>query len=203
MSQYNVQAGRYKVKVYFFTSDDGKHYEGEYKLEKEFTLTFINRLLGLAGVESTDETRIINKTTGTNLTGEQGLDILVTVGAPTNESNIRVELYKRTPTYNVEEDGTMTYTGTGYTQVDIKDYLQGNWLTPEECIGQNLVTTEGTKEYVILPKEDYTEPVDKREVTFDNEIIKGISTGEYKLIFKAYHENTLVQAVRKTFVVAE
>ena len=36
-------------------------------------------------------------------------------------------------------------------------------------------------------------------VEFKKLIKEGISTGEYKLVFKAYYNNTLIQEIRKTF----
>ena len=185
-----------------FTSDDGLHYGSETTVVKEFNITFINRLLGLAGVESTNDSRIINKTTGLNLEGNSGIDLTVKVGSPTNDTNIRVELYKRNPTYTVTEDEfgntVKTYTGTQYTQVDLAQYLDGTWETPED---QGLVTAEGCTEYMVMPKETFGTVVDLKTVEFEKAIKEGISTGEYKLVFKAYYDNTLIQTVRKTFIV--
>ena len=64
-----------------------------------------------------------------------------------------------------------------------------------------LVTSEGATEYVIMPKDSSL--VDEKTIEFNKEIKEGISTGEYKLVFKTYSENTLVQSIRKTFVVTE
>ena len=198
LTQYNVQAGKYSVKVYFFTSDDGLYYGEGTVLEKEFYITFINKLIGTVGLETNDKSRIINKTTGTNFDGSQGLEMSVKVNIPTSDINIRAELYKRNTTYELAEDGTMTYTGTQYTKVDLKDILDGDWKTPEDY---GLVTSEGTTEYVIMPKDSSS--VDERTIEFNKEIKEGISTGEYKLVFKTYSENALVQSIRKTFVVTE
>ena len=38
-------------------------------------------------------------------------------------------------------------------------------------------------------------------IAFDKAIKKGINTGEYKLVFKAYYNNTLIQTIRKTFII--
>ena len=38
-------------------------------------------------------------------------------------------------------------------------------------------------------------------IDFEKAIKEGISTGEYKLVFKAYYNNTLIQTIRKTFIV--
>ena len=106
----------------------------------------------MAGLESVDGSRIINKTTRMNLVEGDGLDLTVSVGSPTNETNIRVELYKRKATYTTEEDGTNTYNPIEYTKVDLKDYLESidgtEWKTPEDSTGQGLVTAEGCKEYI-------------------------------------------------------
>ena len=208
LSQSSVPAGQYIAKIYFFASDDGSYYGEEVKQEQEIYITFINKLLGLAGVESVDGSRIINKDTGLNLDGGDGLDLTVRVGSPTDETNIRVELYKRNDTYTTAEDGTNTYNGISYTPVDLKDYLENldgtEWQTPEDYEGQGLVTTEGTKEYVIMEKKEHETPTEGENIEtidFKKAIKEGISTGEYKLVFKAYYQNTLIQTIRKSFIV--
>ena len=82
--------------------------------------------------------------------------------------------------------------------------MKGDWKAPEDCTDQGLVTTEGTKEYVIMDKQSHETSGENSVETIDfgKEIKEGISTGEYKLVFKAYYNNTLVQTIRKTFIVA-
>ena len=213
LSQNSVPAGVYIAKIYFFASDDGSYYGGEVKQEQEIYITFINKLLGLAGVESVDGSRIINKNTRKNLDGGDGLDLTVSVGSPTDETNIRVELYKRNDTYTTseeEETGTNTYTynGISYTQVDLKDYLENldgtEWQTPEDYEGQGLETADGCKEYVIMEKKHHETPTEGENIEtidFETAIKEGISTGEYKLVIKAYYQNTLIQTIRKSFIV--
>ena len=203
LSQYNVPAGVYKARIYFFSSDDGLHYDEDKILVKEVKITFINKLLGLVGIDCTNDSRIINKATGLNLEGNSGLDITATVGSPSEYTNIRVELYKRNPTYTVTEGdsdtgSTETYNGTQYTQVDLKDYLDGNWETPED---QGLVSENGSIEYMFMSKETYDQPVDSKTLEFKKAIKQDISTGEYKLLFKTYSDNALIQTITKTFVV--
>ena len=206
LSQSNVPAGQYIAKIYFFASDDGEYYRGEVSEEKEIYITFINKNLSSAGLgfELEDSSRIINKETRLNLAGGKGLDLKVKVGTPSDQTNIRVELYKRNSTYTTAEDGTTSYSGISYTEVDLKDYLKGDWKAPEDCTDQGLVTTEGTKEYVIMDKQSHETSGENSVETIDfgKEIKEGISTGEYKLVFKAYYNNTLVQTIRKTFIVA-
>ena len=93
-----------------------------------------------------------------------------------------------------------TYNGTQYTKVDLSQYLEGTWETPES---QGLVTPDGCTEYMVMPKETYDTVVDLKTVAFAKAIRDGISTGEYKLVFKAYYDNTLIQTVRKTFIVTQ
>ena len=201
LTQYNVPAGNYVAKVYFFTSDDGKYYGGETKIVKEFYITFINKTVGLVGIEAIDGSRILNKATRNNLEGNQNVDIKVRVGAPSSGTNVRVELYKRNATYTENEDGTKTYTGTEYTPVDLKTVLDGDWKTPEEA---GMSNTEGaTTEYVIMEKRNYATPVDEEIVQFENTLKENVSTGEYKLVFKACFDDAIIQTVRKTFIVTD
>ena len=201
LTQYNVPAGNYVAKVYFFTSDDGKYYGGETKIVKEFYIAFINKIVGLVGIEAIDGSRILNKATRNNLEGNQNVDIKVRVGAPSSGTNVRVELYKRNATYTENEDGTKTYTGTEYTPVDLKTVLDGDWKTPEEA---GMSNTEGaTTEYVIMEKRNYATPVDEEIVQFENTLKENVSTGEYKLVFKACFDDAIIQTVRKTFIVTD
>ena len=208
MSQSSVPAGQYIAKIYFFASDDGEYFGGEVTEVRELYITFINRKLGLAGLESVDGSRIINKETRVNLDGGDGLDLTVKIGSPTNDTNIRVELYKRNATYTTAEDGTTSYNGISYTKVDLKDYLQDlngeEWKTPEDYTGQDLITADGCKEYMVMEKKSHQAPSQGEnieEIAFKKAIKEGIGTGEYKLVFKAYYENTVIQTIRKTFIV--
>ena len=205
ITQANVTPGAYKAQVMLYTADDGKYYGTETELEPlEFNVTFISRLAGLLGVEAKDRdesSRIINQSTGLNLVAgnklNNAIDMVIGVNSPTNETNIRVELYKRNKTYTDLTDET-TYTGTNYTLVDIKDYLQGTWETPETY---GLTTPTGNKEYIVSPQKNYETPVNLETITFQKAIVRGISTGEYKLVFKAYSDDTLLQTFSKTFMV--
>ena len=208
MSQSSVPAGQYIAKIYFFASDNGEYFGGEVTEVKELYITFINKKLGLAGLESVDGSRIINKDTCVNLDGGNGLDLTVKIGSPTNDTNIRVELYKRNATYTTAEDGTTTYNGISYTPVDLKDYLKDlkgeEWKTPEDYDGQDLITADGCKEYMVMEKKSHQAPSQGENIEtidFEKAINEGISTGEYKLVFKAYYNNTLIQTIRKTFIV--
>ena len=197
ITQANVSPGRYTAQVHFFTSDDGKYYSTIPAVEKEFNITFVSKLLGLVGVDAQEDSRIINKTTGLNLQGNSGVDMTISIGDPTNETNIRVELYKRNPTYTDITDET-TYTGTSYTLVDISQYLDGTWETPET---HGLISTTDSKEYIVSPRKTYNSTVELETIDFEKALKSNITTGEYKLIFKAYNDNTLVQTVKKTFIV--
>ena len=78
------------------------------------------------------------------------------------------------------------------------------WKTPEDFEGQDLVTADGCKEYVIMEKKEHppvTEGENVESIDFETAIKEGISTGEYKLVFKAYYNNTLIQTIRKSFIV--
>ena len=216
LTQSNVTPGLYTAKVYFFTSDDGQYYGDEINIydgvqyyndatsiHKEFYITFISRILGLAGVEATDDSRIISKSTGLNLEAtsdadkNKAVDMTVSISQPTSASNIRVELYKRNTTYTIDEEDNATYNGINYTLVDIAQYLDGTWEKPA-IYG---LTAGSSYEYMFKNKETYAEIPELQYIEFERAIKSGISTGEYKVEFKVYHEDTLVQTIKKTFIV--
>ena len=67
-----------------------------------------------------------------------------------------------------------------------------------------MVTAEGSKEYIIMDKKSHSASDDGENIEtidFANAIKDGITTGEYKIVFKAYYNNTLVQTLKKTFIV--
>jgi len=203
ITQANVPSGVYTVQVKLITADDGKYYGTVPEIQKTFNITFVNKMAGLVGVQSAYDARIINKSTGVNLVENadepKAVDMTIKVGAPTSETNIRVALYKRMPTYTSLTDET-TYTSTTYELVDITQYLEGaeEWKTAEQ---NGLITTAGSKEYMVLPMQTYGNDVQVIDVEFEKALKEGISTGEYKLVFKVYNKNTLVQELRKTFIV--
>ena len=95
------------------------------------------------------------------------------------------------------EDET-TYTGTSYTLVDISQYLDGTWEKPET---HGLTSAADSKEYIVSPRKTYGSTVELETIDFEKALKQNITTGEYKLVFKAYSDNTLVQTVKKTFIV--
>ena len=201
INQNSAETGTYTVKVYFFASDDGKYIGNEENVQKEFYLTFDNKESGLIAIEATDESRIISQATGLNLEGNSGIDMNITVGDPTSQTNVRVELYKRDQTYIDPYDET-TYTGTQYTLVDIKDYLEGTWQTPEEADNE-LVSETDSKEYILLPRQDYEASEELITIDLARALKADVGSGEYKVVIKLYEDNTLVETVRKTFIVVK
>ena len=216
-----VPAGEYKVNIYFFASDDGEHYGPQTEHEDEktyygietalvqtFNVTIINKSSGLIGIENgdTDEERvtenngrIVSKGTGKNLNDDIGVDMTVNVGDPTASTNVRVELYKRQPTYTNVNDET-TYTGTTYSEIlDISQYLK-------ETSGDAIEVEDGSTEYVLAPEGTFT-PTEGatdiviRTLEFNKALTNLVETGEYKLVFKLYQGDTLLQTVSKTFIV--
>lgn len=199
MTQNDVARGQYKVKLYFFTSDDGQHYGNEDKITKEFYITFINSRLGLIAIEADPNSRIISKSTGKNLDEENGVNMDIKIGDPTENTNIRVELYKRNTTFTGVNTNTPSYTGTEYTSVDIQNYLDG--------ISGTKTTYGDGNEYVLIPSGTYEVEVWEKTIEFQKALksigSSGISTGEYKLVFRSYQDDVLVQSATKTFIVSE
>ena len=119
-----------------------------------------------------------------------------------NKNNVMAAWYYQawTALRKYEGNDENTYTGTSYTLVDIKDYLQGSWETPET---HELTSAAGSKEYIVSARKTYVTAVQLETIEFEKAIKEGISTGEYKLVFKAYSDDTLVQTIDKTFIVTK
>ena len=194
----DIASGNCTVNIYFFASDNGKHIGNEQNVVKTFNTIFETKKTTAIKIEATDDSRVINKETKLNLAGNSGIDMTVTAVDPTRASNIRVQLYKRNQTYTdpYNED---TYTGTEYTQVDIKYYLEGTWKTPEQS--DSGLVTDGNYQYIILSRKSY--PLATETINLKNAIKDNIATGEYKLVVKLYNDNTLVETVRKTFIITK
>ncbi len=198
IDEQDIASGNCTVNIYFFASDNGKHMGNEENISKQFNITFgEEQEIGIK-VEATNESRVINQETGLNLEGNSGIDMKITVEKPITESNIRVELYKRDETYTDVNDES-TYTGTSYTLVDLKDYLDGTWKTPEQS--DSLLKSDGNYQYVIMSRKIHTSLTEI--IDLKNAIKENIATGEYKLVIKLYERNTLVETLRKTFIITK
>ena len=198
IDEQDIASGNCTVNIYFFASDNGKHMGNEENINKQFNITFgEEQEIGIK-VEATNESRVINQETRLNLEGNSGIDMKITVEKPITESNIRVELYKRDETYTDVNDES-TYTGTSYTLVDLKDYLDGTWKTPEQS--DSLLKSDGNYQYVIMSRKIHTSLTET--IDLKNAIKANIATGEYKLVIKLYERNTLVETLRKTFIITK
>ena len=198
IDEQDITSGNCTVNIYFFASDNGKHMGNEENINKQFNITFgEEQEIGIK-VEATNESRVINQETRLNLEGNSGIDMKITVEKPITESNIRVELYKRDETYTDVNDES-TYTGTSYTLVDLKDYLDGTWKTPEQS--DSLLKSDGNYQYVIMSRKIHTSLTEI--IDLKNAIKENIATGEYKLVIKLYERNTLVETLRKTFIITK
>ena len=109
---------------------------------------------------------------------------------------------------DVEEDLRKKLKLDGFTidDEDLINKFDSSYENSEVIKGMS-VTSKGFSRYAKLVSSENIEKisslVDEKTIEFNKEIKEGISTGEYKLVFKTYSENTLVQSIRKTFVVTE
>ena len=55
---------------------------------------------------------------------------------------------------------------------------------------------------MVMNKKTYPTPHDIITLEFEKAVMSGIDTGEYKLVFKVYSNDTLVGTAKKTFIVA-
>lgn len=184
-----------KINISYFYSENGQYYsndmryvtEGQNKnvVKNSINIRFTKEHTGLDIICNNNETRIISSNTGKNLAGGDGLEMTVKAMLNSNSNEvITVKLYKRSPTY--DDNGNRKIE---YTEVDINNYLDGTWISKY-----------ANNEYTILSENTSNNNLNKN-ITFNNAIKQGISTGEYKLEFTTYNNAECIHKAEKTFVV--
>lgn len=192
-----VQTGTYKLRMYYFYSDDGKYFSDESLIKgpSEFELKFVNTYEIGINVAQDNRNRIIKleKNKLTDLAGtEDQLNMNIVLSGVKSSYTLRAEMYRRNTTYKDNK-----YENIGYSLVDLQDY------TTEELL--QVTNTSTSKEYQLLaqiPTEEYiynfTMPIKKADSANNP-----IPDGEYKLVFKLYFENQCIQETSKTFVITQ
>ncbi len=204
-SQNGLDTGKYIMKVYFFSSDDGKYYTTATKpvLEKEFYISAISKNLGFK-VDVEDTNRIFSSSTTTDLDKNESLDMTLKFNEMIPNANIRLSLYKRDATYTQDEEGEYTVynKNVSYSLKDLGQYFDESLEKPE----QQGLKSANSYEYIVqtnLNSLEKSREDNLYHVDFLEKIKEGISTGEYKLQFTIYSKDTPIETIEKTFVVIE
>lgn len=193
LKQKSVEDGTQGViRISYFASEDGEYYSDDitYIVDKnlvqnDIDVEFEGTDTGIDVIVTDGATRIIKSETGENLAGGNGLDMTINMALdPNSNEKLVVKLFKRNATFDASNNHTITYTA-----VNLKNYLAGEW------------TQYKTNEYTLLSVNNTGTDNLSRTFEFKKQIKTGISTGEYRLEFYIYKDNTIVQKAYKTFIV--
>lgn len=156
--------GDYKIVIESFGSSDGIYYGLTASDSIELDIRIINSSYGLKVITS-DESKIVDKETGTIEGGSNLLLSTVQYSSSLADPNITVSLYRRT--YNDVYD-------MEYEQVDLQDY-----------VSNALTITDKEKEYLA-----FNSPISSQNYLLN--LKSDLMTGTYKLVFKLYDGDVYV-----------
>lgn len=168
-----IATGSYTIRVDSFGSPDGIYYGLTPSDSVDVPISIINSSYGLK-VYSDDKSKVVDKTTGNTLNGNNSMiDNIQYVSGLTNP-NIAVSIYRR--------DYSSIYSQE-YTLVDLANYVSGT-----------LTATPREKEYVVSANPAAT-------FTSFFSMKPNLTTGTYKLVFKLYDSNNYIGEAYEYFVI--
>ncbi len=169
----DLPAGEYKIRYTLFASDDGLHNSiYENSVTQEFTVYVVNSDNSIV-VDCDDEYKIVDGETGLNMKNNTTNIYHVKYLASLNNPNFRVELFKR----NVDNAST-----TGFTSV------------PFRTLFSNAFPRAAGNE-VYLDMNGLTER------NFDFNFQTELTSGTYRLVFKLYDNDQLIDTEIKYIIV--
>ena len=189
----NLYSGKYKVRIATYTSEDGIYPNNQLNIDKEYYLYVINDTSGFK-VDMNNLNRIYKISEGNNLEKQQEIKANIKIQDVVENTNLRISLYKRNPTYD-----NNNYAGINYTIVDYKQYFNNNYNRPED---EQLISSN-TYEYIVANKTKFDISQRENIINYLDKLKNGISTGEYKLEFKLFVKDTFIQSIEKTFLIVE
>ncbi len=166
-----LPAGRYTMKVSLFASSDGLHNSSDLEeVVKEIELTVVGDQ-NLIVVDTEDESKLIIGETGLNMNNSKVEKFSITYDSVLKDPNIRVALYKR---------DTSSPDSILYNEVDINMLFTDSFTEPTSTY-----IKQSDYEYMIS-----TSPKELTELTYN--LQDELQSGTYKLVFKLYNENELI-----------
>ena len=149
-------------------------------------------------VQIDDENRLIDSETGQtykSIYGNENADNQLPINIKANDvltnSSIKVSLYKRNTTYNLNSDGELEYTDVSYSQVDLQDYVStdlGISENNEYLVTNNVLEDDGTE---------------NTNMEFLLDLNNNLQSGGYKLQFKLYYNDICLNTIDKYFVITD
>lgn len=168
-----LATGTYKIKIEAFGSPDGVYYGTEDTDVTEHEIIIINGTYGLK-VTTDDNSKIVDKTTGKTLHGNNSLITNVEYSSALSNPRIMMELQRR--------DYTTEYSFE-YIKVDLADYLTNR-------------LTAGVKELEYLAIDG---PAQTNQLFLM--LKENLTTGTYKIVFKLYDENNYIGEDYEYFII--
>lgn len=177
----NATPGIYTAKFTLFASSDGLHnsYLLQYA-EKEVSLTFVNSDNAIE-VITNDKMKIISGETSKNEQNTTSNRYQITINQKLNNPNVRVSLYKR---------AIDTKTSKEYQEVSLNQVFSNGFVTPESLA----LTRSSEHERMISNAPPPT-------VTLDLNLKQSLVSGTYKLLFKLYDKNQLIEEDQEYLII--
>ena len=169
----NLPPGSYTVRYTLFASEDGLH-NSDYKnsIYQEFNVVVVSSSSYITS-ECNDNTKLVYGETGLNNGNSKINTYNVKYVADLNNPNFRVEIYKR---------NTNTVDTTTYTSVPFNTLFKNS--------------------YTIVSGNEVTLPVtEEEEQSFDFELADSLTSGTYRVVFKLYDNNQLIDEDVKNVIV--
>ncbi|MEG1596668.1 MAG: hypothetical protein RR359_00085 [Bacilli bacterium] len=164
--------GIYKMIITLFASNDGLHNSGTLAVDtKELTFTLVGDN-NLIIVSSTPENKIVDKTTGLNMSGSKLEKYTVKYDSELINPNIRITLYKRT---------IINENDVNYVEMDIRKLFTSTFTFPAAVS----LVAQTPFEYAL----SVNKAVDN---LFQFELDNILATGTYKLVFRLYDNNHFI-----------
>ena len=168
----NLPAGQYKVRYVLFASDDGLHNsQQENSVTQQFNVTVVSADNSIT-VDCDDLTKVVNGETGLNLAGSRINTYDVKYESQLTNPNFRVEIYKRK-----------------VTSIDAIEYDS----VPFSQLFTNNMTVVSGNEVSFTMSDD--------EESLDFQLQSSLTSGTYKVVFKLYDGNQLIDEEIKYVIV--
>lgn len=173
--------GIYKLKFTLFASSDGLHnsYLLQYA-EKELDLTFVNSDNAIQ-VKTDDKMKIVTGETSQNEQKTTKNRYTITINQKLTNPNVRISLYKRQ---------TNSKDTTVYEETTLNQIFSNGFVLPE-----SFSLTRST------PEERMVSNNPPSSITLDLNLKQGLLSGTYKLIFKLYDKNQLIEQDQEYLII--
>lgn len=169
----DLPAGEYTIRYTLFASDDGLHNSSVgNSVTRDFTVHVVSADNSIV-VECDDSTKLVFGETGLNYAGTRINSYHVTYSAQVNNPNFRIEIFKR--------DLTDIQT-TGFTSVAFSSLFADNLMTASD-------------------NEVYFDMESETEKTFQFTLGQTLTSGTYRIAFRLYDNNQLIDEEWKYVIV--